>query len=565
MEEEMKKIMFTALAEGAEHSRAKMSGAWVSELWRVLAVGLLVFAASAGVSAQRRGTYRNPVAAGDFPDPSVIRVGADYWAAATSSEWAPEFPILHSRDLVNWEVVGSVFRKRPDWSVGSYWAPEISQHRGRFYIYYAARKKSGSLCVAVATARRPQGPYTDHGPLVCQIAELKNVGSIDAFFVRDEEGQPYLLWKADGNDAEPDQPTSIFAQRLSEDGTKLVGKRKEILRNTAKWERHVTEGSFIIRRGGWFYHFYSGNACCGRGCDYALGVARARKLLGPWEKNPANPILAANDDWQCPGHGSIVTTPDGRDFLLYHSYRRRRDTFAVGREALLDEVQWPGTGEGWPTINRGRGPTSVAPSPLGVAESDDEAEFFDGFNSTALDAGWRWPMSNEQTARVEPEGGGHLVLAPAANPKNDPLASAVVARGTVSGSYTATTLVDARGMAAGALAGLSAYGWRDWAVGVSAGGGRVFVWRREGKDERTVASAEAPNSPTVYLRMTATGGESYRFAYSADGRAWKELGGPVDGSYIEGARVALTAGGAQPGAAAKFDWVRITPSRAGKN
>lgn len=533
-----------------------------------LFVALLALCLAAGAAQAQQGaaTYTNPVVAGDYPDPSVIRIGEDYWATVTSGTWAPHYPVLHSRDLVNWRVVGFVFQKRPAWVKSDFWAPEIIADRGRFFVYYTARRddgprKPGTLCVAVATADTPAGPYTDHGPLVCQISELKNVGSIDACFVRDEEGQPYLVWKADGNDAEPDQPTSIFAQRLSEDGTKLLGKRKEILRNTAKWERHVTEGSFIIRRGGWFYHFYSGNACCGRGCDYALGVARARKLLGPWEKNPANPILAANDDWQCPGHGSIVTTPDGRDFLLYHSYRRRRDTFSIGREALLDEVQWT---DGWPTINRGRGPTSVAPSPLGVAETDDEAEFFDGFNATGLEAGWRWPMFNEQTARVEQAGGGHLVLAPASNPKNDPLAGAVVARETVSGSYTAMTSVDTRGMAAGALAGLSAYGWRDWAVGASVGGGRVFVWRREGKDERTVASAEAPNSPTVYLRMTATDGESYRFAYSADGRAWKELGGPVDGSYIEGARVALTAGGAQPGAAAKFDWVRITPLRTAK-
>ncbi len=524
----------------------------------------LCLVADAGARQQGAATYTNPVVAGDYPDPSVIRVGGDYWAAVTSGTWAPHFPLLHSRDLVNWRVAGSVFRTKPAWAKGDFWAPEIIEDGGRFFVYYTARrdegpKKRGTLCVAVATAARAEGPYTDGGPLVCEIKELKNVGSIDAFYVRDEGGRPFLVWKADGNDAEPDQPTSIFAQQLTEDGKKLTGKRKEILRNNAPWERHVTEGSFIIRRGGWFYHFYSGNACCGRGCDYALGVARARKLLGPWEKNPANPILGANDEWQCPGHGSIVGTPDGRDFLLYHSYRKRRDTFNVGREALLDEVQWPAEEGGWPTINRGRGPSSVAPSPLGVVEAEDEAEFFDGFNATTLDAGWRWPMLIEQTARVETAGGGHLVLAPVSNPKGDRLTSAVVARETVSGSYTATALVDARGMMRGTLAGLSAYSWRDWAVGVATGGGRVFTWRREGKDERTLATAEAPNSPSIYLRMTATDGETYRFAFSTNGREWKNLGDPVDGSYIEGARVALTAGGASPGAAAKFDWVRITP------
>src|SRR4026207_381903 len=83
----------------------------------------------------QRATYRNPVVAGDYPDPSVIRVGKDYWATATSSEWGPQFPILHSRDLVNWEVVDNVFSKRPEWSVANYWAPEIAAHDGRYYIY----------------------------------------------------------------------------------------------------------------------------------------------------------------------------------------------------------------------------------------------------------------------------------------------------------------------------------------------------------------------------------------------------------------------------------------------
>ena len=274
----------------------------------------------------------------------------------TTGTWAPHFPILHSRDLINWRIVSYVFHQKPAWVKSDFWAPEIIHDRGRFFVYYTARRdegprKVGTLCVAVATAPAPIGPYSDHGPLVCQIPELKNVGSIDAFFIRDEQDTPYLVWKADGNDAEPDEPTSIFAQRLSEDGTKLLGKRKEILRNTDAWERHVTEGSFILRRSGWYYHFYSGNACCGRGCDYALGVARARKLLGPWEKSQNNPILKDNEDWQCPGHGSIVSTPDGRDFLLYHSYRKSRETFSVGREALLDEVRWGA--DGWPVINCG--------------------------------------------------------------------------------------------------------------------------------------------------------------------------------------------------------------------
>ncbi|MDQ3917648.1 MAG: family 43 glycosylhydrolase, partial [Acidobacteriota bacterium] len=173
----------------AERSGGRPSPRVVAALALLLAASALVVASAATAFAQRRATYSNPVEAGDFPDPSVTRVGADFYASATTSEWGPEFPILHSRDLVNWEVIGAVFQRRPAWATGSFWAPEISQYRGRFFVYYVGRKTGGPLCVAVATAARPQGPYADHGPLVCQ-----EVGSIDPFPVTDEQGRRFLLW-----------------------------------------------------------------------------------------------------------------------------------------------------------------------------------------------------------------------------------------------------------------------------------------------------------------------------------------------------------------------------------
>jgi xylan 1,4-beta-xylosidase len=281
-------------------------------------------------------------------------------------------------------------------------------------------------------------------------------------------------------------------------------------------------------------------------------------LLGPWEKYSKNPIIAANKDWQCPGHGSVVETADGRDFLLYHSYRQRRDTFNVGREALLDEIKWGA--DGWPSVNEGRGPSSVAVAPLGTAGRDSGAEFFEGFTSTQLGPEWQWPLVLTQSVSIEREG-GLLNLAPRTgaqgNPQADEYADAVVARRTTSGDYVATTLISTRGMTPATRAGLSAYSWRGWAVGIAAGGGRVTVWRREGdnmkRNLRVMAEAATPKSDALYLRMTAEGGERYRFAFSANGRDWTDVGGPVDAGYIEGARVALTASGG----AARFDWIKV--------
>ncbi len=511
-------------------------------------------------AAQRRAQYTNPVLAGDYPDPSVIRVGRDYWATATSSEWAPEFPILHSRDLVNWRIVGAVFSKRPAWSVGNYWAPEISVDRGRYYIYYTARKKGGPLCVAVATAKNPAGPYTDHGPLVCQ-----EVGSIDGFPIRDETGRRYLLWKEDGNSVS--KPTPIWAQRLSEDGTRLVGERSELIRNTETWEKHkslpygdLVEGPAIIRRDGWFYMFYSGNFCCARECNYQLGVARSRKLLGPWEKNPANPLLKGNDEWKCPGHGTIVSDERGRDFLMYHAYHDD-DTVYVGRQALLDEIKW---GEnGWPTINDGDGPSRRADSPTGVAERDSEYSFFDDFTSPRLTPGWQWPQSSEPVVRVARGRGGWLTLSPTPGQAKDPV-GAIAARSTTRGDYIATTRFDPRTIARGGLAGLSAYGDHENALGLAISrDGKAVLWKREKKEHTSLKTLDLPAATEVFIRMTARDGRRYRFAVSTDNRNWRDVGDEVDGSYLppwdRGVRVALTSGGARQ--AARFDWLRISPSR----
>src|SRR3954447_6908589 len=133
-------------------------------------------------SAAAETFYRNPVIPGDNPDPSVIRVGKDFWATSTSSEWGPQFPLLHSTDLVNWELTGNVFPHRPAWAVANFWAPEISEFQGRYFVYYVGRKNGGPLAVAVAAADNPAGPYIDHGPLVAQDA-----GSIDPVPVTDEK------------------------------------------------------------------------------------------------------------------------------------------------------------------------------------------------------------------------------------------------------------------------------------------------------------------------------------------------------------------------------------------
>ncbi|WP_375766555.1 family 43 glycosylhydrolase [Archangium gephyra] len=483
----------------------------------------------------------NPVMPGDYADPSVIRVGDDYWATATSSEWAPHFPLLHSKDLVNWEQAGVVFESAPEWAEANYWAPELLEDKGQFFVYYTARKKGGPLCVSVATAAQPQGPYTDHGPLVCDPD-----GSIDGVLIRDENDVPYLVWKQDGNSR--GQPTPIWAQRLTEDRTRFAegSTRQQLIVNDAPWEGSVVEGPYLLKRDGWFYMFYAGGGCCGRTCSYGEGVARSRKLLSGWEKHPSNPIVGANAEWKCPGHGSVVTDASGQSYLLYHAYSAR-DTVYVGRQAVLDPLTW-GT-DGWPSINTHQGTGGGKRAPTG---------FSDEFNGSTVAMGWQWPQGNRPQASVS---GGMLTLAPNANRATEP-AGAVLARSTNTGQYVAVTALDPGGFASGTQAGLSAFGDPENSVGIRLKGSTLEVWSRQGNKEQTLGSAPAPGGARVYLRMTAREGHFFRFSASNDGSHWLDVGNELNGDFLppwdRGVRVALTAGGVV-GASARFDSLTITP------
>jgi hypothetical protein len=174
-----------------------------------------------------------------------------------------------------------------------------------------------------------------------------------------------------------------------------------------------------------------------------------------------------------------------------------------------------------------------------------------------LRPGWQWPQASEPVVRIETERGGRLLLSSADDEGRDPL-SAVLSQPTTATNYVATTLVEMSGMKQGALAGLSAYNGREDALGVLAGDGKVVTYAREAKKHQVITSVDAGGSPRLYLRMTVSDGSRYRFAFSRDGREWKEVGGEIQGSYLEGVRIALSAGGT-PGAAAKFEWLRITP------
>ena len=477
-------------------------------------------------------TIANPVLPGDHPDPSLIRVGKTYWMTSTSGDWSPQFALYQSKDLQHWKAAGSVFPHQPAWATGSFWAPEIVNDNGKILVYYVGRKRDGPLCVAVATAVNPEGPYTDHGPIVCQPD-----GSIDPAFIRDESGKPYLVWKEDGNSEQ--QPTPLWAQPLTSDLTRLTGNKTQLIVNEPEtWEGGVVEAPYLLRHGGNFYMFYAGNACCGSRCNYAEGVARAPSLLGPWEKNPANPIIRPNGTWRCPGHGSAVQSKSGKDFFLYHAYPIK-GTIYLGRESVLDEITW--SPDGWPVINNGNGPSETSAQNSGWKISDS-------FKSNMLDSEWRWPVNHEPQFVT---GDGTLTLTVSNGQRQD-----FVARSLNTTDYTAEVRVQPGGVARGSLAVI---GNARNATGLSRQGDSLELWQQGENGRESLWHAEIKSAKDLHLRVTSTGGTSLLYAYSIDGRHWTPAGEPIDATKLpqwdQGLRIGLMVEGAANQTATFKDFV----------
>jgi xylan 1,4-beta-xylosidase len=350
----------------------------------------LVLLASA---SSARADYVNPVLPGDYPDPSIVRIGPDYYATATSDSWAPVFPILHSRDLVSWDQIGSVFPIAPTWATGHrFWAPEISWIGGRVVVLYAALKSSGRFCIGAATATVPQGPWTDQGPVLC-----RDGGSIDPTSVVREDGTTWVVWKAQGLGG------GLFAQQIDPVTLRPAGGSIPLIAPDRGFERGVTEGPSVFKQGDYWYLMYSGGGCCKVPCSYVEGVARSTDLLGPYVKRD-QPVLVGDDQWHCPGHGTVVRLADGQLDFLHHAYAAD-DVLDRRRQGLLTPL-WI-DGEGWPVLGAGSPPTA-ATSPLGGVQQRGPATFSDTFDTPEPTPGWQSVIRSAMAQVVT--GDGHLAL-----------------------------------------------------------------------------------------------------------------------------------------------------------
>ena len=410
---------------------------------------------------------RNPILRGFNPDPSIVRVGGDYYIATSTFEWFPGVQIHHSRDLVNWRLLTRPLRRAsqlnmlgdPD-SCGV-WAPDLTYADGRFYLVYTDVKRFGRTTVAGASG----ASFRDFHNYLVTSTDIDgdwsdpihlNSSGFDPALFHDDDGKKYLLnmlW-----DHRPGQKrfAGIVMQEFSPAAQRLVGERRVIFPGTSLG---FTEGPHLYKRGG-YYHLLTAEG--GTGWDHAVTMARARQIEGPYELHPDVHVLSARHqpdlELQRAGHGDLVDTADGSTYMVHLCGRplSTRGRCTLGRETAIQKMVW---GEdGWLRTAAGDGLPSVeteAPGAAAPAVSPRPArEDFDGAQ-LPIDFQWlRSPWPGELFSLTERPGFLRLYGRETAG---SIFKQALVARRQQAHCYSASTIVEFEPRHFQQMAGLVCY------------------------------------------------------------------------------------------------------------
>lgn len=511
------------------------------------------------------GMYKNPVINADYSDPDVVCVGDDYYMTASSFNCIPGLPILHSKDLVNWELIGHAVTKlqpkavfdRPSHGNGV-WAPCISYHNGEFYIYWG----DPDYGVFMVKTKDPAGKWED------PVCVIPGKGMIDTSPLWDEDGRVYLVngWANSRNRF----ASVITVRELNAEGTKAISDPVIVFDGNGT-ENRTCEGPKFYKRNGWYWVMFPAG-----GVPTGFQVAmRSQSPFGPYE---AKKVLAqGKSKINGPHQGAWIHTQYGEDWFMHF-----QDKEAYGRVVHLQPVTWK---DNWPVMGKvpSKGycgePYETYKMPKAASHVNMNPVESDEFNKPKLGLQWQWHANYQQWFGMPTSMGVMRIYTYKSNATIWNVPNLLLQK-TPADNFTATAKLQLTAKDQGQMGGIIMMGLDYSALVVKRVGNEFELQQitchmadKKGEEEVKVLATLKPTSvdkidyqpaihESVYMRMVVKAGK-IQFFFSKDGKKYEQVGDEFtmrEGKWI-GAKIGMVA--KEPGDKANrgwidVDWFRVT-------
>ncbi len=526
-----------------------------SILGKLLFSFVILFLTSLNLSAvlktKKTGQASNPIIKGYNADPSICRVGSNYYLATSSSEYFPGIPIYQSKDLVSWKMIGHALDRPSQLNLSNVdctkgvFAPTLRYHEGIYYIISTLTgvpvgKPAGNFIV---TAKNPADPWSDP-------VWLPEAQGIDPSLFFDDDGKVYYQGNYSPQAKKWNNHRNLWVQEFDVKNMKLIGKKVDIIEGSDFYQKGNIDGG--IKEGVDFFeapHLYKKDGkyylIAGHGGtfqNHAVSVWRSDHVFGPYELNPANPILThrdlpANHSITSTGHADLVQTQTGEWWMVYLARRPYGGNIHIlGRETFLSPVDWSGA---WPIVNsngnEGRAEMSVQKPNLKEKKWNSE-KIKDEFKGKPLDLRWTFIRTPHSIWWSLTERKGFLRMQLRSEMISEIVNPSFIGRRQESPDCSSTVKMEFVPSSDKEEAGLVVERDKDnyirFTLGKETGRKVLRLIQRSGANPEDVVIAKSDvNSGSIYLKISSEG-VYYTFSYSANGNDWILLKGKMDGSFL---------------------------------